>query len=82
MLAFSASCGTKREPAPANHPRDARREPVSVPSMRLTAVLLGALLLLSAATPALADGARVTLRLELDHREAVRGGQTGLEIFA
>jgi len=50
--------------------------------MRLPAALLGALLLLSAATPACADGGKVTLRLELDHPEAIRGGQTGLEIFA
>jgi thioredoxin:protein disulfide reductase len=50
--------------------------------MRLTVALVVALLLAGGAAPAAADGNKVALRLELDLAEAVRGGQTGLEIFA
>lgn len=50
--------------------------------MRLTTALLAALLLAGAAHPTRADGNKVVLSLELDHPEVVRGGQTGLDIFA
>jgi thiol:disulfide interchange protein DsbD len=51
-----------------------------MPAMRLMAAVCMALLL-GAAAVARADG-KVTVRLEIDRPEAVRGGQTGLEIFA
>jgi len=52
-----------------------------MPAMRLIAAACAALLL-GTATAARADGDKVTLRLEIDRPEVVRGGQTGLEIFA
>ncbi|HVO26318.1 MAG TPA: cytochrome c biogenesis protein CcdA [Candidatus Margulisiibacteriota bacterium] len=51
-----------------------------MPAMRLVAAVC-TVLLLGGAAVARADG-KVTLRLEIDRPEAVRGGQTGLEIFA
>ncbi len=75
MLAFAVVHGTVR----ALSRRDkASKGAVSIPSMRLIATLLGLLLWVASAV---ADGGKVSLRLELDRPEAVRGGQAGLEIF-